>query len=59
MVNLETKSVEIQNRMRDSVTQDFDKVSDFNDNGLTPLQGQQDEQPEGVNRTENVIDNDV
>ena len=34
-------------------------VSDFNDNGLTSLQGQQDEQPEGINRAENAIDNDV
>ena len=59
MVNLETKSVEIQNCMHDSVTQDFDRVSDLNDNGSTPLQGQQDEQPEGVNRPENAIDNDV
>ena len=59
MVNLETKSIEIQNRMHDSVTHDFDRVSDFNDNGLTPLQGQQDEQPEGVNSAENAIDNDV
>ena len=31
----------------------------LNDNGLTTLQGQQDEQPEGVNRPENAIDNDV
>ena len=59
MVNLEKKSVEIQNRMHDSVTQNFDRVSDLNDNGLTPLQGQQDEQPEGVNRSGNSIDNDV
>ena len=59
MVNLETKSVEIQNRMHDSVTHDFDRVSDLNDSGLTPLQGQQDEQPEGANITENAIDNDV
>ena len=59
MVNLETKSVEIQNHMHDSVTQDFDRVSDLNDNSLTPLQGQQDEQPEGVNRPGNAIDNDV
>ena len=36
MVNLETKSVEIQNHMHDSVTQDFDRVMDFNDNGSTP-----------------------
>ena len=59
MVNLETKSIEIQNCMHDSVTHDFDRVSDFNDNGSTPLQGQQNEQPEGVNRAENAIDNDV
>ena len=59
MVNLETKSIQIQNRMHDSVTQDFDRVSDFNDNGSTPLQGQQDEQPEGINRAENAIDNYV
>ena len=26
---------------------------------MTPLQGQQDEQPEGVNRAENAIDNNV
>ena len=37
MQNLERKSVEIQNRMHDSVTQNFDRVSDSNDNGLTPL----------------------
>ena len=35
VVNLETKSIEIQNHMHDSVTHDFDRVSDFNDNGLT------------------------
>ena len=49
MLKLERKSVEIQNRMHDSVTQNFDRVSGLNDNGSTPLQGQQDEQPEGVN----------
>ena len=54
MVNLETKSIEIQNHMHDSVTRDFDRVSDFNNNGTTLLQGQQDEQPEGVNRAENA-----
>ena len=59
MVKLEKKSIEIQNRMHDSVTHDFDRVSDFHDNGLTPLQGQQDEQPEALNNTENAIDNDV
>ena len=45
--------------MHDSVTQDFDRVSDFNDNGSTLLQGQQDQQPEGANRAENATDNDV
>ena len=45
--------------MHDSVTHDFDRVSDFNDNGSIHLQGQQDEQPEGVNRAENAIENDV
>ena len=39
MVNLETKSIEIQICMHDSVTHNFNRVSDFNDNGLTPLQG--------------------
>ena len=37
MVNLEKKSVEIQNHMHDSVTQTFDRVSDLNENGSTPL----------------------
>ena len=45
--------------MHDSVTHDFDRVSDFNDNGSTPLQGQQNKQSEAVNSTENAIDNDV
>ena len=34
-------------------------VSDLNDNGSTPLQGQQDEQPEGVNIPGNAIDDNV
>ena len=46
MLNLEKKSVEIQNHMHDNVTLNFDRVSDLNDNGSTPLQGQQDEWPE-------------
>ena len=45
--------------MHDSVTQIFDRVSDLNDNALTPLQGQQDEQPEGVNIPGNAIDDGV
>ena len=45
--------------MHDSVTQNFARVSDSNDSGSTPLQGQQDEQPEGVYIPENAIDDDV
>ena len=42
MEKLEKKSITIQNPMYDSVTHDFDRVSDYHDNGSTPLQGQQD-----------------
>ena len=59
MLNLEKKSVEIQNCMHDSGTQNFYRVSDLNDNGLIPLQGQQDKQPECVNILGNAIDDDV
>ena len=59
MEKLEKKSIEIQNCMHDSVSHDFDRVSDYNDNGLTPLQGQQDEQPEAVNSAENAIEHDA
>ena len=59
MEKLEKKSIEIQNRMHDSVTHDFYRVSDYSDNGSTPLQGQQDEQPEAVNSAENAIEHDA
>ena len=59
MENLEKKSIEIQNCMYDSVTHDFDRVSDYNDNGSTPLQGQQEKQPEAVNSVENAIEHDA
>ena len=59
VLKLEKKLVEIQNRMHDSLTQNFDRVSGLHDNGSTPLQGQQDDQPEGVNIPENAIDDDV
>ena len=58
MLKLERKSVEMHNHMHNSVTQNLDKVSGLNDNDLTPLQGQQDEQPEGVTISENAIDGD-
>ena len=44
--------------MHDSVRHDFDRVSDYSDNGLTPLQGQ-DEEPEAVNSAENAIKHDA
>ena len=59
MLKLEKKLVEIQNCMHDSVIQNFDRVSGLNDNGLTPLQGQQDEQQEGDNIPGNAIDDVV
>ena len=59
MEKLEKKSIAIQTRMYDSVTHDFDRASDYCDNGSTPLQGQQDEQPEAVNGAENAIENDA
>ena len=45
--------------MYDSVTQDFDRVSGLHDNGSTPLQGQQDDQPVDVIIPKNAIDDDV
>ena len=45
--------------MHGSVTQYFDRVSGLHDNGSTPLQGQQDDQPEGINIPGNAIDDDV
>ena len=58
MEKLEKISIAIQNRMHDSVTHDFDRFSDYSDNGSTPLQGQ-DEQPKAVNSAENAIEYDV
>ena len=55
---LEKKSIENQNCMHDSVTHDFYRVSDYNDNGSTPVQGQQDEQSGAVNSAENAIEHD-
>ena len=56
MEKLEKKSIAMQNCMHDSVTHDFNRVLDYSDNGLTPLQGQQDKQPEAVNSAENAIE---
>ena len=59
MLKLEEKSVEIQNRLHDSITQNFDRVSGLHGNGLTPSQGQEDNQPVDVTTPENAIDDDV
>ena len=59
MLKLEEKLIEIQNCMHDSVTQNFDRVSGLHDNGSTPLQGPQDDQPDEVTIPENAIDDDV
>ena len=45
--------------MYDSIVDDFGRVSDYSNNGLTPLQGQQDEQLEAVDGAENAIEHDV
>ena len=59
MEKLEKKSIAILTHMYDSVAHDFNRVSDYCNNGSTPLQGQQDEQPEAVNGTENAIEHDA
>ena len=59
MLKLERQSVELQNRMYDSVTHNFDRVSGLHDNGLTPLQRQEGDQPVEATTPENAIDYDV
>ena len=59
MEKLEKKSIAIQTHIYDSVAHDSDRVSDYCDNGSTPLQGQQDEQTEAVNGAENAIEHDA
>ena len=58
-LKVERKLVEIQNHMYDSVTQNFDRVSGLQDNGLTPLQGLEVNHPVKVTTLENAIDDDV
>ena len=53
MLKLERQSAELQNCMYDGVTHNFDRVLGLHDNGLTPLQMQEGDQPE------NAIDDDV
>ena len=56
MEKLEAKATVIQTCMHDNVEYDFDRVSDYADNGLTSPQGQQNEQPEAVDGVENAIE---
>ena len=59
MLKLERQSVELENRMYDSVTHNFDRVSGLHNNGLTPLQMQEGDQPVEATAPENAIDDDV
>ena len=59
MLKLERQLVELQNCMYDSVTHNFDRVSGLHDNGLTPLQMQEGDQPVEATTPENAIDDDV
>ena len=45
--------------MYDSVNNDFDSISGTDNNGPTPLQGQQDEQLQAVNAVDKTIDPDT
>ena len=45
--------------MSDGVQDNFDSISDTDDNGPTSLQGQQDEQLQAVNAAEKTIDQDT
>ena len=44
MLKLERQLVKLQNRMYDSITHNFDRVSGLHDNGSTPLQMQEGDQ---------------
>ena len=57
MLTLERQSAELQNCMYDSVTHNFERVSGLHDNGLTPLQ--EDDQTIEASTPENAIDDDV
>ena len=59
MLKLERQSAELQNRMYDSVTYNFDRVLGFHDNGLTSFQMQDVDQIVEVTAPENAIDDDV
>ena len=59
MLELERQSAELQNHMYDSVTHNFDRVSGLHDNGMTPLQMHEGDQPVEATTAENAINDDV
>ena len=59
MLKLERQSVELQKCMYDSVTHNFDRVSGLHDNGSTPSQRQEGDQPVEATTPENAIDDDA
>ena len=59
MLKLERQLIELQNCMYDSVTHNFGRVSGLHDNGLTPLQRQEGDQPVEATTPENAIDDDA
>ena len=56
ILKLESKCCLIQDCIYDSTTINFDSISDHDDNGPTPLQGQHDEQSQAVNAVDKTID---
>ena len=58
MLKLERQSVELQNCIYDSVTHNFDRILGLHDNGLTPLQMQEGDQPVEATTPEIAIDDD-
>ena len=56
MLKLERQSVKLQNHIYDSVTHNFDRVSGLHDNGSTPLQMQEGDQPLETTTPKNAID---
>ena len=59
MLKLERQSAELQNRMYDSATHNFDRVSGLHDNGLTSFQMPDGDQTVEDTAPENAIDDDV
>ena len=54
MLKLERQLAELQNRMYDSVTHNFERVSGLHDNGMTPSQMQDGDQTVEIMAQENA-----